>query len=459
MAARFHIEELISQDSSGVIFRAKDLEAGTDVTVRRFFPRGMGEGGLQEEERTAFDIAVQRFTCAIHPALRGVIAGGCDPVDGVPFIVSEWVEGTPISQQLAGGPLQTRRAIDILMGALEVSEVISELLAEQAVWVETDPASIIEAPDDAKRGTTFGISPFKWLGSDEERRSLKPLIQLTEDLMGWKNKLVNDQTGNGLALWLKWLKQHAFQATLAETRENLAAATGAPPPPPTSRLVRQSTRPMVPRAATVQVQMVPIQKAKASKTPAILGVTGLLIALGIGGWIAKTGEVPFKKFFQARAAAAQPPVRKSALDYAPPLPSQYDEEEEKEAPAAAAAEPAPTSTPPAADSSSGTVYQVKDSDEVLKKLNQNVTLEGKLTGVSRNPDKTQIFLQFEMTERNDACGFVMSRDATGPLDFDELTKLVGKTIRIRGKVGVGAGKFGKRPKIQIFGRESITVVP
>ncbi|RYD32357.1 MAG: hypothetical protein EOP87_12985, partial [Verrucomicrobiaceae bacterium] len=62
MAARFHIEELISQDSSGVIFRARDLESGTDVTVRRFFPRGMGEGGLQEEERAAFDIAVQRFT-------------------------------------------------------------------------------------------------------------------------------------------------------------------------------------------------------------------------------------------------------------------------------------------------------------------------------------------------------------------------------------------------------------
>lgn len=439
-----------------MIFRARDLDNGMDVTVRRFFPRGMGEGGLQEEERAAFDIAVQRFTCATHPALRRVISGGCDAVDGVPFIVSEWLEGSPVSQQLASGPLQPRRAIDILMGALEISEVISELLAEQAVWVETDPASIIEASDDPKRGTTFGISPFKWLGSDEERRSLKPLIQLTEDLMDWKNKLVNDQAGNGLAVWLKWLKQNAFQATLAETRENLAAATGAPPPPPTSRLVRQSTRPMVPRAATVQVQMVPVQKTKASKTPLVLGLTGLLIALGIGGWIARTGEVPFKKFFDARTAAAQPTVRKSALDYAPPLPSQFDDEEE-EVPAAPAAKPAPSSSPSASGSSSGTVYQVKDSDEILKKLNQNVTLEGKLEGVSRNTDKTQIFLQLEMTDRHDACGFIMTRDATGPLSLEELTKLKGKTIRIRGKVGVGAGKFGKRPKIQIFDKDSLTV--
>ena len=434
-----------------MIFRAKDLETGTDVTVRRFFPRGMGEGGLEEEERTAFDIAVQRFTCAIHPALRGVISGGCDAVDGVPFIVSEWLEGAPISQQLASGPMQPRRAIDILMGALEVSEVISELLAEQAVWVETDPCSIIEASDDPKRGTTFGISPFKWLGSDEERRSLKPLIQLTEDLMGWKNKLVNDQAGNGLAIWLKWLKQHAFQATLAETRENLAAATGAPPPPPTSRLVRQSTRPMVPRAATVQVQMVPVQRTKPSKVPLILGLTGLLIALGIGGWVAKTGEVPFKKFFETRNTEAAPTVRKSALDYAPPLPTQYDDEEEEEAPAAAAA------ATPAAPSGEK-VYQVRDADLLVKKVNETVTLEGKLESVSRNTDKTQIFLQLEITERSDACGYVISRDATGPLSLEELTKLEGKTIRIRGKVGVGAGKFGKRPKIQIMGPDSLKVL-
>jgi hypothetical protein len=453
LAARFHIEELISQDSSGVIFRANDLETGSDVTVRRFFPRGMGEGGLLEVERTAFDIAVQRFTCAIHPALRVVIAGGWDAVDGVPFLVSEWVEGTPISQQLASGPLKARRAIDIIMGAMEVSEVISELLAEQAVWVETDPRYIIEASDGMGRGITFGISPFKWLGSDEERRSLIPLVQLTEDLMGWKNKMVNDQAGEGLAIWLKWLKQHAFQATLAEARENLAAASGSPPPPPTSRLVRQSTRPMAPRAPTVQVQMAPIKRPKASKLPMIYGLIALLIVFAWGGWIAITGKIPLKGKFPAVASAAAPPIRKSALDYAPPLPSQTDYEETAVTAAAPPSPPQHTS-----DTHSGTIYYVKDSDAVLKKLNQTVTLEGKLTGVSLNGDKTQIFLQLQPTENKDACGFLISQHATGKLSFDELTKLVGKTIRLKGTVGIGTGKFGQRPKVQITSPESITVL-
>jgi len=437
-----------------VVFRANDLEGGGDVTVRRFFPRGMGEGGLSEKERTAFEIAVQRFACATHPALRAVIAGGWDAVDGVPFIVSEWVEGTPVSDQLAAGPLQPRRAIDIIMGALEISEVISQLLAEQAVWIETDPTSIIEASGDSKRGTTFGISPFKWLGPDEERRSLKPLVQLTEDLMGWRNKLVNDQAGNGLATWLKWLKQNAFQTTLAEARENLAAATGAPPPPPTSRLVRQSTKPMVPRAATVQVQQVPVQRVKASKTPMIAGGVALLVVLAIGGWIAKTGQIPFKKQLEAAKAEVAPPVRKSALDYAPPLPTREEEEE----PAATAS--APAASAPAASTSSGSsdkVYQMQEVAALMKKENQWATLEGKVESVFYNQEKTQIFLQMEKSDRNDACGFIISKDASGSLSYDELQKLVGKTIRIRGKVGIGAGAFGKRPKIQIKDRESITM--
>lgn len=433
-----------------MVFRASDLETGRPVTVRRFFPRGTGEAGLNHEERTAFEIAVQRFACATHPALRSVIAGGCDPVDGIPFIVSEWLDGPAISQNLANGVLPSRRVVDILMSALEVSEVISQLLAEQAVWVETDPVSIIET-EASDRGATFALSPLKWLDPDEERRSLKPLVQLTEDLMGWKNKLLNDSDGNGLASWLKWLKQNAFQTTLAEARENLAAATGAPPPPPTSRLVRQSTRPMAPRAATVQVQAPQMKRKKASKAPMLLSAGCLLVLLGIGAWFAKTGEIPFQKQFQTAKAEVAPPVRKSALDYAPPIvPRELEEEAPVSSPSLSAAKPSSSSV-----DAGEKIYRIQDADALLKKENQTVTLEGKLKTVSYNTDKTQIFLQMEKTEQDDACGYVISKDATGGLSFDELKKLEEKTIRIRGRVGVGVGSFGKRPKILIKDRASI----
>ena len=47
--------------------------------------------------------------------------------------------------------------------------------------------------------------------------------------MGWKGQSVNDEAGQGLGAWLKWLRNAAPTTTLREARENLAAAIGSEP--------------------------------------------------------------------------------------------------------------------------------------------------------------------------------------------------------------------------------------
>ena len=91
MTRRFQIEDLTAQDETGVVFRALDTETGATVAVRRFFPFGANGGGLSADEQSAYDIAVGRLAGLNHPAMRAVICGGCDPVDGMPFIATEWV--------------------------------------------------------------------------------------------------------------------------------------------------------------------------------------------------------------------------------------------------------------------------------------------------------------------------------------------------------------------------------
>lgn len=424
MAARYHIEELISQDLSGVIFRAVDQETGSPVAIRRFFPHGPDPTGLNGEERTAFDIAVRRVSSAGHSALRAVVDGGCDPVDGVPFVVTEHIDGEPLSKKLEAGPLQSRQAIDVIMRALEVSDVLSQLLAEQAVWVETSPCSIIDAGEDSGRGVTFWVSPLKWLGNDEGRRSLKPIATLTEELMGWKNKIVNDQAGNNLAGWLKWLKQHADTTTLAEARETLAAATGAPPPPPTSRLVRQATRPVVPRAPTVQV----VVAKKPSKLPLILSGIGILVALGIGGWILFRGEVPFIQRF---------------------LPEKIAEVVDSEGPPPVV-DPATAKLPPAGP------FQPGDLRPILSLEGKPASVQGILARVRWSDSGRSLFVEFEdYPPLTYACGVIRKANAPAGMTPEALGGLVGKKIVITGIVGIDKSGDPERPQLFLSGRESI----
>jgi hypothetical protein len=239
---RFQIEDLIVQDGSGVIFRALDTQSGRQVALRRFFPFGVAGGGLREDERAAYQIAAERLGRLHHPSLRAVVAGGCDPVDGIPFLATEWVEGETLGAVLQDGRLDAVAAAEMLGAALEVSDLLSQVLAEEAVWAETDPRTIIIGSPESGRGFTFWISPVKWLGVDDPSRRLESIIKLTEEVMDWKGRVVSDQSGQGLGAWFNWLRGASATASLREARENLAAAIGAEPPQPARQLLAAARR-------------------------------------------------------------------------------------------------------------------------------------------------------------------------------------------------------------------------
>jgi hypothetical protein len=90
---RFEIEDIVDQDASGVVFRAVDSSTGREVALRRFFPFGPDGGGLEGDEQLAYGNAVEILTGLQHPGLRAVVGGGCDSVDGLPFIATEWIDG------------------------------------------------------------------------------------------------------------------------------------------------------------------------------------------------------------------------------------------------------------------------------------------------------------------------------------------------------------------------------
>lgn len=243
MSKRFQIEDLVVQDASGVVFRALDTQTQEFVALRRFFPYGADGGGLNTEQQNAYQLTVGQLAAVSHPALRSIISGDCDPIDGMPYIATEWIDGSRLRTCLEQGALTVEEVTHLLTQALEVSQILSGVLGEEGIWIETGLEAIVIGAQDTGRDVTFWIAPQKWLGKNDSRRGLECIIELTETLMSWRGKFVSEHAGKGLGRWLRWLRGVKKTASLQEVREMLAASTGAASPASATRLFREAFQP------------------------------------------------------------------------------------------------------------------------------------------------------------------------------------------------------------------------
>lgn len=464
MVQRFKIEDLVDQDATGVIFRAFDSETGQTVALRRFFPHGLDGGGLSQDEQVAYAIALDRLIGINHPALRSVVCGGCDPVDGMPYIATEWIDGVPLAILLENAALTAGEAADLLGKALEVCQLFSEVLAEEAVWMETDLRSIVVGTVGSGRGATFWISPFTWLGASRER-GLDPIIALCEQVMDWKDKAISHQDAKGLGGWLRWLRGAARTTSLHEVRENLAASLGVEPPVPAKRLVRQAfTSP-------------PALKKKRSRLPLWTLTSCLLFAIGGGtwAWMRKTGNLTdapsdstaelmdFDSFKSLSSSDEKRLSAASAEDEA--LPELTMEEASSTAAARQAAESesresvARLAAIRAKIDSRGGVFTPQDGDLLIAKKGAEVILEGALRKIAfSSSGKTMYLLFSENASTEEPRGGILLSRAPADLNEADIKPLLGKKIRLSGQVRVEPLPRPGRPVVFITDRAAIQEV-
>jgi hypothetical protein len=212
---RFEIQDIIRQNQDGVTFRALDKKNDQIVSLRRFFPFGQcdeneeGGDGLDPAEGKAFSTACERLSKVKHPALRRTIYGDIDPIDGMPYLVTEWIEGESLSDVLGNNAMPADMTIALVQQVFDVCKLLSETLQSEAIWIDTNPQSIIVCNPNEKPTFSFRICPFKWLGtSNSHLKDMSSIVSLIEALMGWKTKLVSDQAGKGLGGYIKLLRQY-----------------------------------------------------------------------------------------------------------------------------------------------------------------------------------------------------------------------------------------------------------
>jgi hypothetical protein len=429
---RFQIEDLIVQDASGVVFRALDSETGKPVAVRRFFPFGASGGGLLPDEQTAYNIAIGRLSGIKHPALRSVISGGCDPVDGIPYIATEWVDGDSIQGLVDQGTFRAETATELLTQALEVCELLSQVLAEEAVWIETDLQTIIMGNHGSGRRFTFWISPLKWLGSVGDRSTgLLSIVTLAEQIMGWQGRVVHDQAAGGLGGWLKWLRSCAVFTSLREARENLAASVGAEPPPDADKLVAKATRPLL--VTTSQ------PKAPATKSRLILGLALAIVLVAFAGW------------WRSRTPSAADP-RASSDSVLENTAAARASRRAAELAAEAARQDARhgatiAGQQRAADQQGGTMPW--DSRELILQNDGNtITVEGVVRDIKASSSGKTLYLVFaDLPDKNAALAGIATGDNPPDRISSQLEAFRGKKVRVTGQVRIQKLGGLERPDI------------
>lgn len=474
MIQRYYLEDLIAQDASGVVFRAMDRKTGAMVAVQRFFPFGATGGGLLAHEQETYDAAVRQLATLHHPSLRTILCGGCDPIDGIPFVVTEWIEGPSLQTMIDQGPLTEEVATELILQILDLCERLSDTLAKEAVWVETHLPSIIAGNPQSHRPFTFGISPLKWQSRKLATRELESIITLTEEIMGWHDKNVHGHAGS-LAAWLHWLRHAAPTTSLHEAHEALAATTAAAaahataataataaaaahaataaaaaaasnPHPPAKKIVGHASRPLV--MAT---------KPRRSKSLRWLNFALVILAVGLGTWFFTHQQAKRP----AQAIAQEPPtanpIKQKAEITAAPSATRLADDQRALAHKAEKQKERTLADQKYAASKNGGVIPWSSRELIAYCEDKEVVVEGVLLDVSC--DQKRISLLFSKPpQKTDPRGVVLRKSSDAELSAEKLMTLIGKKVRLHGIVDLRSVFGNFQTEIAIKDRAAIEVL-
>ena len=460
-SSRFQIEEMVSQDANGAIFLATDLESGCEVLLQRFFPFGAGSGGLEGEERNSYQQGVELMKRLEHPALRRVLDGGCDPVDGIPYLISEARVGVSLAEFFSTGPLRVEQGRNLVEQALGLVLQIESVFGAGADWL------VFAADDIEVRGEgeifRFSVDPMKWLGLKTGPGVVKELAATTENALGWAGRIVAGSTMGTLQGWVRAVKAESMTAAQAWD-----VLHGAAPPSkvlgsaaPTSS-VQPTAQIKLGQAAPVPFQP-PLASAKSGSKMLFVWLGSLLIVAalttaGVMFWLQKpkaaelvrssdikTKASESKKTVEAKPSSSVEQRRAAITQRALELQSG------KESDSATAAEAKQANAPVRQEA-----YQPHEIAEFRKLIGSTVRVQGKLLRVGRSNSGATLYIDFEVVGDPEVAvrGRYRTKLAKPEMTLDKLLPLIGRNIMLQGEVQVEQPT--KRIVINLEAREQIT---
>jgi serine/threonine protein kinase len=145
----YEIVSRLGAGGMGEVYRARDTRLGREVALKILPSEFASDAG----RRARFEKEARATAALNHPNILGIHDIGTE--DGVPYIVTELVEGETLGSLIERGPVATKKLIDI---AMQIAHGMAAAHAASITHRDLKPANIMVSPDGHVKILDFGLA-------------------------------------------------------------------------------------------------------------------------------------------------------------------------------------------------------------------------------------------------------------------------------------------------------------
>jgi serine/threonine protein kinase len=147
----YKVESPLAEGGMGAIYRVKDRAGERELALKAPLPDG--RGGTFAHRMRRFLREVRLASRMDHPGVAKVVEVGQD--DGLPYFTMELIDGTPLSDRLAFGPIPIDEALLAIETAARATHHIHE---KNVVHRDIKPQNILVKEDGSAVVVDFGLA-------------------------------------------------------------------------------------------------------------------------------------------------------------------------------------------------------------------------------------------------------------------------------------------------------------
>src|SRR5256885_1856980 len=190
---RYRILEPVGAGGSSQVYLAQDTALGREVAVKVLDPQAAADGTL----RKLFVKEARALAQLTHPNIVGVFDVG--EVDGLPFIVMEYVAGSSLKQRIErSGALPLADAVRLTD---EIANGLSFAHSRGIIHADLKPSNILLDENDVPKICDFGIARTPAEDSDSPQLFATALYVAPERVEGRSASVASDVYGLGLVAY------------------------------------------------------------------------------------------------------------------------------------------------------------------------------------------------------------------------------------------------------------------